>query len=96
MQNCPPSDIGTDSGFDKARVCSCSQLCPFCYARIRVLTPFKRMAVGTSGSEISVDDVATWKPLNKEKYNSVAFIPTGDGWAVGPNGRIAKFVKADK
>jgi len=29
-------------------------------------------------------------------YNSVAFIPTGDGWAVGPNGRIAKFAKADK
>ena len=54
------------------------------------------VAVGTSGSEISVDDGATWKSLDKEKYNSVAFTPTGDGWAVGPKGRIAKFAKADK
>ena len=54
------------------------------------------VAVGTSGSDVSVDDGATWKPLDREKYNSVAFTATGDGWAVGPKGRIAKFVKADK
>ncbi|MCE9567171.1 MAG: glycosyl hydrolase [Planctomycetes bacterium] len=51
------------------------------------------VAVGTSGSNFSVDDGATWKPLDKEKYNSVGFAPTGEGWAVGPKGRIAKFVK---
>jgi photosystem II stability/assembly factor-like uncharacterized protein len=54
------------------------------------------VAVGTSGSDVSVDDGANWKPLDREKYNSVAFTSAGDGWAVGPRGRIAKFVKADK
>jgi photosystem II stability/assembly factor-like uncharacterized protein len=54
------------------------------------------VAVGTSGSDVSVDDGVTWNPLDREKYNSVALTPTGDGWAVGPKGRIAKFVKADK
>jgi hypothetical protein len=43
-----------------------------------------------------VDDGANWKPLDRENYNSVAFTATGDGWAVGPKGRVAKFVKADK
>jgi photosystem II stability/assembly factor-like uncharacterized protein len=53
------------------------------------------VAVGTSGSDVSQDG-AIWKPLDQEKYNSVAFTATGDGWAVGPKGRIAKFVKTDK
>ncbi len=51
------------------------------------------VAVGTSGSHVSHDDGATWKPLDRENYNSVAFTPTGDGWAVGPKGRIAKLAK---
>lgn len=54
------------------------------------------VAVGTSGSDFSADDGASWKPLDKGKYNSVAFTAAGDGWAVGPKGLIAKFVKADK
>jgi photosystem II stability/assembly factor-like uncharacterized protein len=53
------------------------------------------VAVGTSGSDTSADG-ASWKPLDREKYNSVAFTATGEGWAVGPKRRIAKFVKADK
>lgn len=52
--------------------------------------------MGTSGSDVSVDDGASWKPLDSKKYNSVAFTATGDGWAIGPKGRIVKFVKADK
>jgi photosystem II stability/assembly factor-like uncharacterized protein len=51
------------------------------------------VAVGTSGSNVSQDDGATWKPLDHKNYNSVAFTSTGEGWAVGPGGRIAKFVK---
>ena len=31
--------------------------------------------------------------LDREKYNSVGFTPTGEGWAVGPKGRIATFAK---
>jgi photosystem II stability/assembly factor-like uncharacterized protein len=54
------------------------------------------VAVGTSGSDVSADDGASWRPLDREKYNSVAFTPTGDGWAVGPKGRVARFVRADK
>jgi photosystem II stability/assembly factor-like uncharacterized protein len=54
------------------------------------------VAVGTSGSDESVDDGTTWKPLDREKYNSVAFTATGEGWAAGPKGRIAQFVKAGK
>jgi len=51
------------------------------------------VAVGTSGSNLSLDNGATWKPLDHENYNSVGFGPTGEGWAVGPRGRIAKFVR---
>jgi photosystem II stability/assembly factor-like uncharacterized protein len=51
------------------------------------------VAVGTSGSHFSLDDGATWKPLDRENYNSVGFTSTGDGWAAGPKGRIAKFAK---
>lgn len=49
------------------------------------------VAVGTSGSDVSRDDGAIWQPLDRGNYNSVAFTATGDGWAVGPKGRIAKF-----
>jgi photosystem II stability/assembly factor-like uncharacterized protein len=51
------------------------------------------VTVGTSGSHASLDDGATWKPLDRENYNSVGFTPTGEGWAVGPKGRIARFAK---
>jgi photosystem II stability/assembly factor-like uncharacterized protein len=51
------------------------------------------VAVGTSGSHVSQDSGATWKLLDRENYNSVAFSPTGEGWAVGPKGRIAKFAR---
>ncbi len=51
------------------------------------------IAVGTSGSEVSRDDGVTWKALDRENYNSVGFAPGGEGWAAGPKGRIAKFVR---
>ncbi|MBA4190229.1 MAG: glycosyl hydrolase [Planctomycetaceae bacterium] len=54
------------------------------------------VAVGTSGADVSVDDGMTWKPLDKEKYNSVAFTSTGEGWAAGPKGRIAQFLTTKK
>jgi photosystem II stability/assembly factor-like uncharacterized protein len=54
------------------------------------------VAVGTSGSDVSLDDGVTWKPQDRENYNSVAFTATGDGWAVGPKGRIAKFARAGR
>ncbi|WP_020469299.1 WD40/YVTN/BNR-like repeat-containing protein [Zavarzinella formosa] len=51
------------------------------------------VAVGTSGSHTSLDGGVTWKSLDHENYNTVGFSPTGEGWAAGPKGRIAKFVK---
>jgi photosystem II stability/assembly factor-like uncharacterized protein len=50
------------------------------------------VAVGTSGSHYSSDDGATWKPLDRENYNSVGFTE-GEGWAVGPKGKIARFAR---
>jgi len=51
------------------------------------------VVVGTSGSHASQDNGDTWKLLDREDYNSVGFISTGEGWAVGPKGRIATFAK---
>jgi photosystem II stability/assembly factor-like uncharacterized protein len=51
------------------------------------------VVVGTSGSDVSRDDGATWKPLDRENYNSVAFTTAGEGWAAGPKGRIKKFAR---
>jgi photosystem II stability/assembly factor-like uncharacterized protein len=51
------------------------------------------VAAGSSGSHVSLDNGATWKLLDRENYNSVGFTSTGEGWAVGPKGRIAKFTK---
>jgi photosystem II stability/assembly factor-like uncharacterized protein len=51
------------------------------------------VAVGTSGSHSSQDDGVTWKQLDRENYNTVGFTSSGEGWAAGPKGRIAKFSK---
>ncbi len=53
----------------------------------------KWVAVGTSGSSVSTDNGATWQQLDSENYNGVSFTKTGEGWAAGPKGRIAKFSK---
>jgi len=51
------------------------------------------VAVGTSGSSASDAHGTQWELLDRENYNSVAFTSTGEGWAVGPKGRIAKFAR---
>ncbi len=53
------------------------------------------VAVGTSGSDYSVDGGRTWTSIDKNGYNSISFAGTASaGWAVGEAGRIAKFVGA--
>ncbi|HEV7999643.1 MAG TPA: hypothetical protein VGP63_07175 [Planctomycetaceae bacterium] len=64
---------------------------PFAYRSGVAWAKDRWIVVGTSGSNFSQDDGATWKLLDRQNYNSVAFTPTGEGWAVGPRGRIAKF-----
>jgi photosystem II stability/assembly factor-like uncharacterized protein len=49
------------------------------------------VAVGTSGSHVSLDNGATWELLDRENYNCVGFAASGEGWAAGPKGRIATF-----
>jgi photosystem II stability/assembly factor-like uncharacterized protein len=66
---------------------------PFPYRSCVAWAKDRWVAVGTSGSHSSADDGKTWKLLDREKYNTVSFTVEGEGWAVGPKGRIAKFVK---
>jgi photosystem II stability/assembly factor-like uncharacterized protein len=48
------------------------------------------LVTGTSGSDISFDDGKTWKTFDTGNYNALGF--SGEiGWAVGPNGRVARF-----
>lgn len=49
------------------------------------------VAVGTSGSDISMDGGESWMPIGTAGYNAISFTPDGIGWAVGPNGAVAKF-----
>jgi photosystem II stability/assembly factor-like uncharacterized protein len=53
------------------------------------------VAAGTSGSHASRDDGDTWTLLDRVNYNAVGFTPTGEGWAVGPKGRVAAFARKD-
>ena len=48
------------------------------------------IAVGTSGSDISTDDGKSWKTFSSTNLNAVGFADS-NGWAVGPNGVIARF-----
>ncbi len=48
------------------------------------------IAVGTSGSDLSRDDGATWKSFDAGAYNAIAVAPNGSVWAVGPQGRLAE------
>ncbi len=49
------------------------------------------VVTGTSGSDISRDDGASWKRFDDSGYNAMSFTRRGAGWAVGAKGRIARF-----
>jgi photosystem II stability/assembly factor-like uncharacterized protein len=49
------------------------------------------VAVGITSSGYSVDGGKNWTAFDTAEYNSVSFAG-GTGWAVGPQGRIARFV----
>lgn len=50
------------------------------------------IAVGASGSDLSLDGGKTWKNLDKENYNAVAAKGRRAIWAVGANGLVARFL----
>lgn len=49
------------------------------------------VAVGPSGTDYSRDGGASWANLGTEGFHAVSFAKDGAGWAVGENGRVAKF-----
>jgi len=50
------------------------------------------LAVGSSGSDLSIDGGKTWKNLDKDNYNAVQAKGKNAVWAVGANGLVAKFL----
>lgn len=48
------------------------------------------IAVGSSGSDISLDGGKTWKNLDNENYNAVRAFGKNAIWAVGPKGTVAR------
>ncbi|MBV9774674.1 MAG: hypothetical protein JO040_12025 [Gemmatimonadetes bacterium] len=53
-------------------------------------SPALVVAVGTSGSDYSVDGGESWMPIDTVGFNSVASAGPGATWAVGERGRVAK------
>jgi photosystem II stability/assembly factor-like uncharacterized protein len=51
------------------------------------------VAVGLGGTARSVDGGERWTMVDSVGYNSVAFAAPDAGWAVGPAGRIARWVR---
>jgi photosystem II stability/assembly factor-like uncharacterized protein len=50
----------------------------------------RAFATGTSGTDITGSSAESWKPLTSEGYNAITFSSTRTGWAVGPQGKIAR------
>ena len=48
------------------------------------------VAVGPKGASYSLDSARSWTTLSEESYWSVGFPPSGPGFMVGPDGRIAR------
>ena len=49
------------------------------------------VAVGPTGTAVSVDRGLTWQKVDTTPLNAVAFSHPGTGWAVGPKGTIVRF-----
>lgn len=47
------------------------------------------VVVGPKGAAVTLDGAHTWQQISDESYWSVAFAPSGRGFMVGPEGRIA-------
>ncbi len=48
------------------------------------------VAAGPKGLDYSTDNGKTWNSLSTENYWSVAFAPSGKGWATGTEGKILR------
>jgi photosystem II stability/assembly factor-like uncharacterized protein len=59
-------------------------------AHVPGTSPEVLVAVGPKGASYSLDAARSWTPLTNDSYWSVGFAPSGIGWMVGPEGRIAR------
>lgn len=57
-------------------------------------SPPPLVAVGPGGAALTQNDGASWTPLDTLAYWSVTFAAPDRAWAVGPGGRITRFVIA--
>jgi photosystem II stability/assembly factor-like uncharacterized protein len=48
------------------------------------------IATGPSGADFSNDGGKSWRAFDSRGFHAVSFSPSGDGWAAGANGAIAK------
>lgn len=48
------------------------------------------VAAGPKGLDYSTDNGQTWNSLSSENYWSVAFAPSGSGWATGTDGKVLR------
>ena len=63
-----------------------------CVALVRTAKGRMLLAVGPTGSDFSVEGGKNWRTLGEAGFHSVSFAPVSKaGWAVGENGRIAKY-----
>ncbi len=62
-----------------------------CVAYVRGKRKGTLVAVGPTGSDYSTDGGKSWRPLGAEGFHSASFKGAA-GWAVGEQGRAAKFV----
>lgn len=52
------------------------------------------VAVGLAGTALSTDGGESWRMVDSLGYNSVRFADPSAGWAVGPRGRIGRWLTA--
>jgi photosystem II stability/assembly factor-like uncharacterized protein len=53
------------------------------------------VAVGPTGSDVSLDGGESWKPLGTTGFHAVGFAGPSAGWAVGEDGIVARFAGAE-
>jgi photosystem II stability/assembly factor-like uncharacterized protein len=50
----------------------------------------RAIATGPSGTDVTSSSGESWKPLASEGYNALSFPSSRTGWAVGPQGKVAR------
>jgi len=67
---------------------------PSGYRSAAAFVPDKKIwvAAGTAGSDVSYDGGNTWKFFDSGAFNALSFVSSRAGWAVGPNGRLGRYV----